>query len=405
MTTAADPLPLLPTTVVGSHARPAWWWCANEAIQQGRFGERDVAETLDHAVDIAILDQERLGIDVISDGEMRRLSGYVRTLLQRIEGLSAVPATARRWGPPHYDMDTDMQVDGPVSAPDGLGVARDFAYLKAHATHRTKATCPGPLTFAGFCHLAPPYGDVWALAHAVAKLVNAELKACVAAGAEFVQIDDPSLGIIPGEGRGMVELVNAAFDGVQAKRALHICFGTNRGRPRGYNRTYRPLFPDLMEAQVDQFVFEFTNSPSLWPTGRMAVQSTRKRCLRPSRTPPAASSRTAPMSPTSPSTARWSPMVAALRPARTSAANRSRLATCASERPASGVVVRRSRSACRLAMRASSSRPFAANSLAASEPAGASSCSSRIRLRRARLWAISRSSAAPCSARRACPCA
>jgi 5-methyltetrahydropteroyltriglutamate--homocysteine methyltransferase len=259
MTTAAEPLPLLPTTVVGSHARPAWWWCANEAIQQGRFGERDVAETLDHAVDIAILDQERLGIDVISDGEMRRLSGYVRSLLQRIQGLSAVPATARRWGPPHYDMDTDMQVDGPVSAPDGFGVARDFAYLKAHATHRTKATCPGPLTFAGFCHLAPPYRDVWELAHDVAKLVNTELRACVAAGADFVQIDDPSLGIIPGEGRGMVDLVNAAFDGVQAKRALHICFGTNRGRPRGYNRTYRPLFPDLMEAQVDQFVFEFTN--------------------------------------------------------------------------------------------------------------------------------------------------
>jgi 5-methyltetrahydropteroyltriglutamate--homocysteine methyltransferase len=100
---------------------------------------------------------------------------------------------------------------------------------------------------------------VWELARDVAQIVNAELRACVAAGADFVQIDDPSLGIIPGEGRGMVDLVNAAVEGVQAKRALHICFGTNRGRPRGYNRTYRPLFPDLMEAQVDQFVFEFSN--------------------------------------------------------------------------------------------------------------------------------------------------
>src|SRR5918911_356988 len=115
MATAADPLPLLLTTVVGSHARPAWWWCANEAIQQGRFGERDVQETLDHAVDIAILDQERLGIDVITDGEMRRLSGCGRPLLRRMGVLSGVPGTARRWGPPHYDMDTDMQVDGRVS--------------------------------------------------------------------------------------------------------------------------------------------------------------------------------------------------------------------------------------------------------------------------------------------------
>jgi 5-methyltetrahydropteroyltriglutamate--homocysteine methyltransferase len=259
MATASDPLPLLPTTVVGSHARPAWWWVANEAIQQGRMGSRDVEETLNHAVDIAILDQERLGIDVISDGEMRRLSGYVRSVLQRFEGLRQAPATERKWGPPHYDMDERSWVEGPVRAPDGLGIARDFAYLEAHATHRTKATCPGPLTFAGFCHLAPPYGDVWELAHDVAKIVNAELKACVAAGAEYVQIDDPSLGIIPGEGRGTAELVNAVFDGVEAKRGLHICFGTNRGRPRGFNRTYRPLFPDLLEAQVDQFVFEFTN--------------------------------------------------------------------------------------------------------------------------------------------------
>ena len=259
MTEATSPLPLLPTTVVGSHARPAWWYLATEAIREDRFGTQDIEETLNHAVDLAILDQERLGIDVIADGEMRRLSGYVRTLLGRVHGLQSRPATTRRWGPPHYDMDVLHSVEGPVSAPEGLGVASDYAYLKAHTTRRTKATCPGPLTFAGFCELAPPYGDVWELARDVARIVNAELKACVAAGADFVQIDDPSLGIIPGEGSGIVDLVNRAVDGVEAKTALHICFGTNRGRPRGYNRTYRPLFPDLLDARVDQFVFEFTN--------------------------------------------------------------------------------------------------------------------------------------------------
>jgi 5-methyltetrahydropteroyltriglutamate--homocysteine methyltransferase len=234
----SNELPLLPTTVVGSHPRPSWWYLAAEAIRDGRFGSQDIQETLDHAVDLAILDQERLGIDVITDGEMRRLSGYMRTLIQRIEGLSPVPTTARRWGPPHYDMDTDMQVEGRVSAPDGLGVARDFPYLKAHTARRTKATCAGPLTFSGFCHLAPPYTDVWQLAHDMAEIVNVELRTCVAAGANFVQVDDPSLGIIPGEGRATAELVNRVFEGVQAKKALHICFGTNRGRPRGFNRTY-----------------------------------------------------------------------------------------------------------------------------------------------------------------------
>lgn len=259
MSTASQPLPMLPTTVVGSHARPAWYHLAAEAIRGDRFGTQDLQETLDHAVDIAILDQERLDIDVITDGEMRRLGGYIGLLWDGIDGMRAAPATSRRWGPPHYDMDPQHYVEGRVSAPRGLGLLQDYRYLRAHTARRTKLTCPGPLTFAAFCHLAPPYKDVWELAWDVAGLINAELRACVAEGADFIQLDDPSLGIVPGEGRTMVELVNRTFEGVNAKSALHICFGTNRGRPRGFNRTYRPLFPDLLDARVDQFVFEYTN--------------------------------------------------------------------------------------------------------------------------------------------------
>jgi methionine synthase II (cobalamin-independent) len=66
MTAPPTALPLLPTTVVGAHARPSWWYLATEAIRDGRFGTQDTEETLNHAVDLAILDQERLGIDVIN---------------------------------------------------------------------------------------------------------------------------------------------------------------------------------------------------------------------------------------------------------------------------------------------------------------------------------------------------
>jgi 5-methyltetrahydropteroyltriglutamate--homocysteine methyltransferase len=252
-------LPLLPTTVVGSHPRPAWWWCANEAMQQGRFGERDVAETLDHAVDIAILDQERAGIDVITDGEMRRRSGFLHSLFERIEGYRYEPHTARHWGPPHYDQDRVLSVAGRVRAPQGLGIAESFAYLRAHTTRRAKATVPGPLSLSYRCRLGAPYTDVWELAYDVAPIVNAELKACVAAGADFVQIDDPSLRNVSGEGRRAVELIRQVVDGVQAKIALHICFGNNRGRPSAFNRTYRPFFPELFEAPVDQFILEFAS--------------------------------------------------------------------------------------------------------------------------------------------------
>ena len=259
MTTAATRLPLLPLTTVGAHPRPSWWYLADEAMRDGRFGSQDIQETLNHAADIAILDQERLGLHVITDGEMWRASGYVMSLFGRIQGLSPAPATARRWGPPHYDMDTRFTVTGPISAPNGLGIAEHFPRLRERATHPVKVTCPGPITFARHCHLAPPYGDMWELGRDIAKIVNAELRACVAAGADFVQIDDPSVGIIPGEGRGIAELVNLAVEGVEAKIALHICFGSNRGRPRVTNRRYGPLFPDILEARVDQFLLEFAN--------------------------------------------------------------------------------------------------------------------------------------------------
>ncbi|HWP27963.1 MAG TPA: methionine synthase, partial [Chloroflexota bacterium] len=180
-------------------------------------------------------------------------------LFARIQGFRYEPQTARYWGPPHYDMDHVLSVTERVSAPEGLGIAQDFAYLRARTHRRIKATCPGPLSFAYRCQLGGPYRDVWELAHDLAPIVNAELKACVAAGADFVQIDDPSLRNVAGEGRRVVELINRVVDGVQAKVALHICFGNQRGRPSAAARTYRPFFPEILEARVDQFVLEFAN--------------------------------------------------------------------------------------------------------------------------------------------------
>ena len=83
-------------------------------------------------------------------------------------------------------------------------------------------------------------------------------KALQAAGADFVQIDEPSYAIIPGTARDYLQLYNAAVEGVTAKIALHICFGNLGSRPRGPRR-YAPLFPAFHEARADQFVFEFAN--------------------------------------------------------------------------------------------------------------------------------------------------
>jgi len=80
----------------------------------------------------------------------------------------------------------------------------------------------------------------------------------VEAGADYVQIDEPSAAIVPGQAAEHVKLFNACVEGVKAKVGYHICFGNLMSRPRG-KRSYRPLFPALLEAECDQFVFEYAN--------------------------------------------------------------------------------------------------------------------------------------------------
>lgn len=84
-------LPLLPTTVVGSHGKPGWWHMTTKAHEQGQIGPADLTELFDDAADTAIRDQVRAGIDIITDGEVRRLDGYVDSYYAIIEGIRPLP--------------------------------------------------------------------------------------------------------------------------------------------------------------------------------------------------------------------------------------------------------------------------------------------------------------------------
>ena len=84
---------LLPTTVIGSYATPSWLWTALGEIDKGEYGQTDIRETFDDAVNIAILDQERAGVDIITDGEMRRWY-FVQSFYRRMSGLEQEPAAA-----------------------------------------------------------------------------------------------------------------------------------------------------------------------------------------------------------------------------------------------------------------------------------------------------------------------
>jgi 5-methyltetrahydropteroyltriglutamate--homocysteine methyltransferase len=246
-------LPLIPATVVGSHAKPAWWHRCKDLLDSGEWGTSDLEELLTDAVDVAILDQERAGLDIISDGESRRLDGYVDGYYGIIGGIRALPV-GRKGGPWGYDQQTRYEAVSDIMAPEGLGIVAEFDYLLGHTERETKVTCAGPLTFGSRIHPNNVYDSPVAVAERFAHVINAELKALVQAGATFIQIDEPARGNIGG--KEMARLFNMATEGVEAKLAYHICFGNRYGRAR-FKRQYADYYPDLLEARADQFVVEF----------------------------------------------------------------------------------------------------------------------------------------------------
>ena len=249
-------LPNLPTTVIGSHAMPSWLWTAVGEIEKGNYGETDIRETLDDAVNIAIMDQERAGVDIISDGEMRRWY-FVQSFYRRMSGLEEEPPL-RKVGLYGYDSPKRYNTVGKVTIPAGLGIVEEFKYASTRTNRPIKVTCPGPLTLTMHIRPGEGYGSRLELAWEFAAVINAELKSLVEAGADYIQLDEPSFAVIPGQVKEWVDLYNASVDGVNAKLALHVCFGNLGSRPRG-KRTYKWMFPELLEVNAEQLVLEFAN--------------------------------------------------------------------------------------------------------------------------------------------------
>ena len=157
-----------------------------------------------------------------------------------------------------YDSPTRYRTTGKVLIPEGLGIVDEYNYTKSHTDHSIKVTCPGPLTLTMHIRPRDGYNNRLELAWEFAELINAELKSLVDAGADYIQIDEPSFAIIPGELSEWISLFNSTVAGVDAKIALHICFGNLASRPRG-KRSYRWMFPALLETDSDQLVFEYAN--------------------------------------------------------------------------------------------------------------------------------------------------
>jgi 5-methyltetrahydropteroyltriglutamate--homocysteine methyltransferase len=249
------------TSVVGSHAHPGWFVSGIAAAERGEFGPADLSEMLDDAVDLAIRDQEEAGVDVITDGEMRRAGFFTAEFYRHLTGVRALPPD-RRLGAGAHDQQHRFQVLSPIAAPNGLGVVAEFVAARTRTTRPLKATLPGPFTLSGRLQTGP--GEIYetraAAAEAFVGILQAEIRALLEAGATIIQVDEPSAAIHPDAPADFAALFNAAIQPARGRARLgaHLCFGNFLGRPLA-PRSYAPIRDAMLGFQVDELVLEFAN--------------------------------------------------------------------------------------------------------------------------------------------------
>jgi 5-methyltetrahydropteroyltriglutamate--homocysteine methyltransferase len=255
---------LLSTSLVGSLPQPDW--LIDRARLAGRFPPRVratelwrvepalLAQAQDDATELAVRAQERAGLDLLTDGEIRRES-YSNHFATALDGLDLDhPGTVvNRSGRPNLV----PRIVGPIRRPHAVQV-RDLQFLRAHTDRPVKATVPGPFTMAQQAQ-NDHYADLEAAAMDYAAAVNAEITDLFAAGADVVQLDEPYLQARPDAARAYgVAAVTRALQGVRGTTAVHLCFGYAaivHERPSGYS-----FLPELAACPADQISIETAQS-------------------------------------------------------------------------------------------------------------------------------------------------
>jgi 5-methyltetrahydropteroyltriglutamate--homocysteine methyltransferase len=252
-----NPLPLLPTTVIGSYSFPAWLEKARALGAEGALTAAQLEEAHDNAVRSAITDQELAGVDVITDGELRRET-MVNFFSARIHGFD-MSGRMKAIG----NLDPSVQMPDPivrekVRHKGSLGMDRHFSFLREYARHRTKVCVTGPQMLAKRA-TNEAYASDRELVLDLADILNVELKGLVASGCDFIQIDEPIWVGYPEDMPWLVESFNRLVDGVNAKIALHTCYG-NYQLKKLFTGQYAELFPAILETDAHQISLEFAVS-------------------------------------------------------------------------------------------------------------------------------------------------
>ena len=254
---------LLSTTIAGSLPKPAWLAQPNALWAPWRLEGDDLVEGKRDAVRLVLRDQERAGIDIVSDGEQTRRH-FVTTFIEGLDGVDFEHRKTVRIRN-RYDADVPMVV-GPVSR-RGPVFVEDARFLRGATGQRIKFTLPGPMTMVDTLFDAH-YKSREKLAWAFAEILNEEARAIEATGVDVVQFDEPAFNVYFDEVRDWgIKTLERAAQGLECKTAVHICYGYGIKANIEWKKTlgaswrqYEETFPLLGKSAIRQVSLECANS-------------------------------------------------------------------------------------------------------------------------------------------------
>jgi 5-methyltetrahydropteroyltriglutamate--homocysteine methyltransferase len=216
----------LPVTTTGGWARPGWWDILADADKEGRFGPADRQELFDDYCQLAIYDQEAAGLDILTDGEHRRL-GWIEGITGSMPGIKMRPGP-RKLGAIGWDMLPVYEVQRPLDDIESIwDYASEYRFLRERTDRRPKIGLPGPYGITTELDFSPVYRNRRDCAEALVPAIRRNIQDLVAAGCDYIQIEEPLTPSHAAEDRtaeNLVDLVNKVVDGVSGCTfVVHIC--------------------------------------------------------------------------------------------------------------------------------------------------------------------------------------
>jgi 5-methyltetrahydropteroyltriglutamate--homocysteine methyltransferase len=252
------PFRALATTSVGSFPRPGWLADTKRSEAEFRMTGEVLKEALDDATIVVLREQEELGLDILTDGEMRRrhFIFHIAGAWDGVDTTNLVNKTVYRNRAANRMV---PRITGKIARRAAASV-EDLRVAKAHTSRPLKMAVPGPMTVVDSA-ANEFYGSEEELAFDAAIALNAELRELEAAGCDVLQIDEPAMTRYHDKVAAYgAKALDRCLDGITVPTVVHLCYGYPGGGYRQHQYEYKDLLPQLMETRIGGFTVEFGRS-------------------------------------------------------------------------------------------------------------------------------------------------